>query len=376
MIPYKVEILSKVLDQAPCHFYALDKNGKVLSCNDQQAISLGYGSSAEIIGKTLAQLLPLSDTGNWMQTAHRIMQTNQPECIEELASFLGGPRYFLSYKMPLLNKNKDPVGIVGISIDITEHKQKTEMKLATQASMLQLTEMLSSSIAHDFKNPIASMQLGLESIKRQINQALANLQPDSHSAPDVATEKLHRAKKSIDKLSSTILDYNNLIERYLHDIKKRHIDPSSFKKLDIATCIERSLDDYPFQPGQKNWVTLTVEKNFVFEGDAAHTNNLWFNLIKNALFFIKQEQRGKITIRATIEDNKGIVYFCDTAKGMNEDEVEKAFKNFYSNRTQGTGIGLSYCQLIMEAYGGSISCQAVLGEYTEFRLVFPLAREL
>jgi signal transduction histidine kinase len=70
-------------------------------------------------------------------------------------------------------------------------------------------------------------------------------------------------------------------------------------------------------------------------------------------------------------DEHYLLRFKDTAKGMPAAEVACVFEQFYAKRQGGSGLGLHFCQLVMEAYGGRIECRAEDGQYTEFLLFFP-----
>ncbi|MFP6817049.1 MAG: ATP-binding protein [Pseudomonadales bacterium] len=56
--------------------------------------------------------------------------------------------------------------------------------------------------------------------------------------------------------------------------------------------------------------------------------------------------------------------------------MKQIFERFYTTTQtgQGAGIGLSFCNMVMESIGGSISCESVQGEYTRFTLNFPTPR--
>ncbi|WP_230306269.1 ATP-binding protein, partial [Legionella pneumophila] len=95
------------------------------------------------------------------------------------------------------------------------------------------------------------------------------------------------------------------------------------------------------------------------------------NLIKNALYVIAMAQRGEINIWTESGDKYHYLYFKDTAKGMSKQQLNRLFNHFYTTTFMGTGIGLSFCKLVMNAFGGDIVCESKEGEYTLFILSFP-----
>ncbi|HBC71240.1 MAG TPA: ATP-binding protein [Coxiellaceae bacterium] len=100
-----------------------------------------------------------------------------------------------------------------------------------------------------------------------------------------------------------------------------------------------------------------------------------FNLLKNALYYIARARKGQIYIHLENRENENRLYFKDTGKGIAKEMLSHIFNRFYSKTDGGVGIGLSFCKMAMEWMGGSITCQSVEGEYTEFVLHFPIPKE-
>jgi signal transduction histidine kinase len=96
-------------------------------------------------------------------------------------------------------------------------------------------------------------------------------------------------------------------------------------------------------------------------------------LLKNAFKIIYEEGKGKITIsfKQTQENNQLI--FTDTAKGISKDLLPTIFDIFVTQDQthKGAGLGLAFCKMVMQAYGGKITCKSQKGKYTTFILSFP-----
>jgi signal transduction histidine kinase len=102
--------------------------------------------------------------------------------------------------------------------------------------------------------------------------------------------------------------------------------------------------------------------------------NLVWNLLKNSLDYIDEIGRGEIFIWVTegaVNDNFNYLNIKDTAKGLYPKSTEKIFESFYTERKGGTGVGLSYCKLLMKAAGGDIVCKGKLNNYAHFIITFP-----
>ena len=96
------------------------------------------------------------------------------------------------------------------------------------------------------------------------------------------------------------------------------------------------------------------------------------NLLKNAFYFIDKAGKGEIYIWAEINKNKSLLHFKDTAQGIEPEVLPKIFNQFFTYETnRGTGIGLSFCKIVMQSHHGNIECYSKFGEFTEFVLSFP-----
>ena len=69
--------------------------------------------------------------------------------------------------------------------------------------------------------------------------------------------------------------------------------------------------------------------------------------------------------------HQNIFKIKNTAGGLPNHEIENLFEAFKTNTTSETGVGLAFCKLTMQRFGGDITCHGVEGEYLEFDLRFP-----
>jgi len=96
-----------------------------------------------------------------------------------------------------------------------------------------------------------------------------------------------------------------------------------------------------------------------------------FNLIRNAEEQIIANGKGEITITSEETEDKNLLIVKDTAGGAPPEVVENFFKEFFTTKKNGSGIGLASCKKIMHDLGGDLTCRSVFGESMEFILSFP-----
>ena len=94
---------------------------------------------------------------------------------------------------------------------------------------------------------------------------------------------------------------------------------------------------------------------------------------RKAQFYVAKGNGSNISISLETGESYNYVHFSDDGTGMSPNALTKVFDRFYTSNEDGggTGMGLSFCKLVMESFGGGIICRSRLGEFTEFTLRFP-----
>jgi signal transduction histidine kinase len=110
-------------------------------------------------------------------------------------------------------------------------------------------------------------------------------------------------------------------------------------------------------------------------GDKNRLQQVLINLVSNAIKY--NIDNGKIEILVNIEPNKILLKVKDTGIGLSSVDLEHLFVRFYrvgyyANNVEGSGLGLSIAQKIMEEHGGHIEVTSKLGHGSVFCCVFPL----
>ena len=120
--------LETILEKSPEHLYWLDKENRILNCNDQQAHSFNYKDAKELVGKDIYDIAKyLSWDENYVkkivQNNAEVLATGQEIIVEETIIANNGKRVFQSCKRPYYDSLGNIIGIFGIAFDITERKE-------------------------------------------------------------------------------------------------------------------------------------------------------------------------------------------------------------------------------------------------------------
>ncbi|WP_139158980.1 response regulator [Vibrio sonorensis] len=166
--------------------------------------------------------------------------------------------------------------------------------------------------------------------------------------------------------------------RQLIDIILREVSDSSLEQEPAFTisaneAICQAIKQYGFEHEEhRARVSLNLSHDFAIKVNDTLFNFVIFNLLRNSIYYFDSYPESQIEIRTEIQEFENCIYFKDTGPGIPSNLLSQIFDDFFShNKSGGSGLGLGYCQRTMQAFGGRIECESEIGEYTEFKLVFP-----
>jgi two-component system aerobic respiration control sensor histidine kinase ArcB len=364
--------LYNILDAIPVSVYWKNVEGKYLGCNKYMTELVGLLRS-DIIGKTDNELLWKEDAEELQRIDNLVIKNKAKYEAEEITLTTSRQkRIYLSTKTPLYNTEGKVIGIIGISIDITDRKRAEELHVKHEASQkaTNFANAMAGSIAHELKNPLASISMSIDRI-------MENLISDKAAKSKVAVYK-----KELTSVKKIISDVVYVINGMLAKIKayaSGKLPTTTLKESSITEDIQDVLSSYPFKGNEQELVELkkfNSSSAFKYLGDSTLTKHVFSNLLKNSLLAIRETNKDcKITIELKKSSGNKFNHalFKDNATGIPKEDLPALFNNFESKTIShgGTGLGLSFCKMVMQSYGGDITCDSVEGEYTEFTLKFP-----
>lgn len=379
-------VLQSIIDFLPGHVYWKNKNGVYLGCNESQARSLGFSSFKDVIGKTDYELSSKELADSYKETDLRVMRTGMEETAEEIANYHDKETVFLSKKLPLLDEKNNIEGVLGISFDITDRKrsEKLQHEKDHAEKVASFMHLLASSIAHELRTPlrnISSNAFGLKKCLPALIETYELAQKAGLAVPDMPMIDHKALLSAPDEIEAETREAFIAIDMLLAKSGMSNLDQKKFEVCSISDCINEALARYPFDHGEREEVIWSAENSiadFKFFGQKVLTIHIIFNLLKNALYYLRvadKDATGKIYIWLTKGDDCNYVHFKDTGTGIAPDILPHVFERFFSRTLHGTGIGLSFTKMVMESFGGDISCDSLEHEFTEFTLKFPLLDE-
>ena len=219
-----------------------------------------------------------------------------------------------------------------------------------------------NNMTHEFKTPIATIQIANESIKN----------PKVYSDAD-----------KMDYYTNVIRDENyRMLKQVEAVLQMAQIDKGeltlSLSELDLKDVVEHAIAIAKLTVEQRDGKLIYEPKEDLipFIGDGNHLLNVFTNLIDNANKYSPESPLISIGIHTTFEQIA--ISISDKGIGMSKETQRKIFDTFYRATTgnihdvKGFGLGLSYVKAIVEAHGGSVEVVSVHGDGSTFIVYLPL----
>jgi len=259
-------------------------------------------------------------------------------------------------------------GFVIVAIFARNREMIEEARLQTMKSM-------GASIAHELRTPLRTISSSIGGIKKHLPlfmQAYQAAQKENVKVPYIAPSYYDSLLTVCDDIEAEIQASFNVINVLLIKANQADILSVPHEIISIAACIKSALQRYPFDIDEKQLVHVDDTVDFQFKGNELLMVHVLFNLLKNAFYYIKAAGKGEIWMQLTRGEKTNILSFKDTGPGIPAKYVSRIFDRFFTRTRHGTGLGLTFCTLVMESFGGDISVRSTEGEFTEFTLRFPV----
>ncbi|MGH7825103.1 MAG: ATP-binding protein [Candidatus Binatia bacterium] len=235
--------------------------------------------------------------------------------------------------------------------EVESYRRELERKVAERSEQLSETEKkraaMAHMIAHDLKNPLLGIKKTLERIEQtpsDLNGAQGNrILTDLLSAGDLVIGMV-----------------NEMLDIYRSDFGEIPLSQTSFQVEEIIQASLRILGP-DIEEKRIQVVIHSDPERISIVADKRRLTRLLINLLSNAIKFSLDGGRVFISTSTREQNGSGVwleLRVEDEGLGMPEQDLPKIFDRFYSQDKEkaetGTGLGLPYCKLVVEAHGGRI----------------------
>lgn len=236
-----------------------------------------------------------------------------------------------------------------------EMEEKVEM-----ADRLSSLGQLAAGLAHEIRNPLNAISIGIQRLKREFTES-----PDALDA--------HEATALLGVVYSEIRRLDSLVDRFLG---LAHPDRMVREKGDIGKILLDLMQLFAGEAREKGiQLRSIIASNLpAISMDGERIKEAFLNLIRNAMDAMKEG--GSLGVEAHPLDAQRLkVVFSDSGYGIPASQRRKVFDPFYTTKERGVGLGLSLAHQIIKAHGGQIQIESEEGEGTRVTVTLPCLGE-
>ncbi len=207
---------------------------------------------------------------------------------------------------------------------------------------------LAATLAHEIKNPLASIKGFSQIIGKAIKEK------DEEAISDFSAV----VPKQLDRI-------NEMIEKLLRLSRPARPEKRPVSVNSVLDEIVKLLERQCIKSGVR--VEKDYEGELVIDGDANQLTQAFMNIIINSI----QAMPGGGELKLKIQNSRfKAVEITDKGKGIEREKLEHIFDPFFTTKESGTGLGLAVTKKIIDDHGGKIEIESMPGKGTTFRIIF------
>ncbi|MBI4685587.1 MAG: PAS domain S-box protein [Nitrospirae bacterium] len=323
-----------LVENAEDIIFTVDREGNILSINKSGAKFFNR-EVEDLNGRSLGEICFNEDSAFiQFKAIEEVSNTTESKQITYPVN-IGADEYWISTNFnALLDEGGNVFAVLGIARDVTERKKREEQMYHTEK--LASLGTLAAGVAHEINNPLAII-LGFT------DMLLEKTPHDSEFYDILKTieKQGNNAKRVVENLLS--------FARY-REPKEEDIDINKNLR-EVLTIVENTLSLKKIVVNKQMSEDLLMVK-----GDPREIQQVFFNIINNAISAMKSNGTLTVVTRAT-GDRKIEIRFSDTGHGIKTEHRSKVFDPLFTTKKvgEGTGLGLSVSYGIIAKYGGTIT---------------------
>jgi signal transduction histidine kinase len=248
-------------------------------------------------------------------------------------------------------------------VDVTE-AAKSEAALRRSEALAAVGEA-AAQLAHEIKNPLGSIRLGVEMLR-------------DHVISDDALRTISLVERGIQHLNKLVVDVTQFSRRRQLDVAEADLHQLIDSSIELVTDRVRDKET----PIERNFAPETIRGAW----DDEQLREVFVNLLGNAIDASEPKSAVKISTEIVETDSRAKsieapgrmrgerarILITDYGSGMDKKTQARLFEPFFTTKKRGTGLGLSIVRQIIDLHGGSIEVESAPGTGTTFRIELPV----
>lgn len=336
----------------------VEADGRLVYANPTAEALLGL-SAAELEGRPVLE--EIGRVAPALREAIRRTAEEGRRVVRSVAEVTTGSRSFpIGFSTTAVHAEEGAApSVTAILQDISDARRLEELRLRTER--LEAVAEISASLAHEIKNPLASIRSAVTQLARL--------------APSGADERVLAGLivRESDRLSALLTEFL--------DFSRVRVTRSA--RLDLAEVAERGIQlarQHPDCTANARIVLEAADRPVLVEGDEDLLHRVVFNLVLNAVQAAPASADVRVRVAPAAADDlpsdvvmesPRLLRVSDRGPGVSAEILPKLFEPFVTGRPGGTGLGLAIVQRAVQAHRGLIFCDTARGQGTTFSVFLP-----
>jgi len=352
-------LLRTVIDSLPLNVYIKDLESRKVLVNKSECDYLGVEDPKELLGKSDYDLYDKEVAQISRDEDLEVMEFQKPILSRETTSIKkdGSTTTFLTSKIPLNGDNNKAYGLLGISLDISELKQKEEeLRDLINVTSLQNKKLINFAhiVSHNLRSHSANFSMLLEFLVGEKDE-----------------EEKHKILQMLTEASDGLLETLENLNEVVAISTKTNIEREPVNLCKKIAGVEQNLAAY--LKSNNADIINEIPKNTTLKVIPAYIESILMNFITNAVKYKHPDRDPVIRLSISKNDKHTILSIEDNGIGIDlnkyGDKLFGMYKTFHDN-PDSRGIGLYITKNQIEAMNGKVIACSEVGEGTAFKIYF------
>jgi len=261
---------------------------------------------------------------------------------------------------PLYWEKNDEIGVLIKEYNYMLVKLEENAKQLRNAERESAWREMAQQVAHEIKNPLTPMKLGIQ----QLNRSFKENDP--------------RLNERFERVSNSFIEQIDALAHIASEFSAfAKLPDTKLAPINILTKISKSKDVY--MHNQNTTITLlnnTGMEEVMVYGDRDQLLRTFNNLLKNAIEASSNRRKHKIDIEVSLLSADLVqIIVQDNGFGIADDVLPNIFRPNFTTKSSGTGLGLAFVKQTIDGMGGKIRFETKLNIGTKFFIDIPLYKE-
>lgn len=348
-----------ILGNIPTAVLTVDGYGRLAYANPAAEALLGIDGRAWLDQPFMDELRRRSP--GLYQALERTRSHRIPVASAEIGVLREREKIPVGVSTALLERREGPPSVTAIMRDISDVKRLDRLRQRTER--LEAVAELSASLAHEIKNPLASISSSVQQL---------DLSESADEDDKLLTRLIVKESERLSRLLSDFIDFARV-----------HIERKEL--LDLRETVRHAVNVVSRHPAFREEVEITSvidDAPVVIEGDEDLLHRVITNLLLNAVQAAPDGRPTSIRVELSRLSKLGaphgldipdpvMLRVIDDGPGIAEADLERVFDPFFSRRQGGTGLGLAIVHRAVREHQGTVLVESEPGAGTRFTVYLP-----